>query len=142
MPEERLRNILNRRFDDLRNKRLDFSFVGFINKRLIPVVLQEAGIDDIKKPVSALSEKEKESITRILTDWRMKVRGTKSWPSAQVTAGGVDTGGIDENTMESKLVKGLFFAGEIMDIDGWCGGFNLQWAWSSGYIAGKYAALR
>lgn len=142
MPEERLRSILNRRFDDLRNKRLDFSFVGFINKRLIPVVLQEAGIDDIKKPVSALSEKEKESITRILTDWRMKVRGTKSWPSAQVTAGGVDTGGIDENTMESKLVKGLFFAGEIMDIDGWCGGFNLQWAWSSGYIAGKYAALR
>jgi predicted flavoprotein YhiN len=58
-----------------------------------------------------------------------------------VTAGGVATDEIDEYTMESKLVKGLFFAGEIMDIDGWCGGFNLQWAWSSGFIAGRSAAL-
>ncbi len=59
-----------------------------------------------------------------------------------MTAGGIDTGDIDENTMESKLVRGLFFAGEIMDIDGQCGGFNLQWAWSSGFVAGKNAALR
>ncbi|NLM10618.1 MAG: NAD(P)/FAD-dependent oxidoreductase [Clostridiaceae bacterium] len=142
MPEEGLRNILNRRFEELQSKPLDFSFVGFINKRLIPVILLEAGIENIKKLVSELSEKEKENIIRILTDWRMKIRGTKSWPSAQVTAGGVDTKDIDENSMESKLVKGLFFAGEIIDIDGQCGGFNLQWAWSSGYIAGKNAALR
>lgn len=142
MPEEKLRNILNRRFEDLRDRPLDVSFIGFVNKRLIPVILLEAGIDNIKKPVAVLSEKEKESIIRILTDWRMKIRGTKSWPSAQVTAGGVDTRDIDDNTMESKLVKGLFFAGEIMDVDGLCGGFNLQWAWSSGYIAGKNAAIR
>ncbi|MDD3899278.1 MAG: NAD(P)/FAD-dependent oxidoreductase, partial [Syntrophomonadaceae bacterium] len=70
-----------------------------------------------------------------------KIKGTKSWPSAQITAGGVDTNGIDQNTMESKLVPGLFFAGEIIDIDGLCGGFNLQWAWSSGFIAGQNAAL-
>lgn len=142
MPEEKLRNILNRRFEDLHDKPLDESFIGFVNKRLIPVILTEAGIDNIKKPVRLLTEKEKEKITEILTDWRMKIRGTKSWPSAQVTAGGVDTGDIDENTMESKLVRGLFFAGEIVDIDGQCGGFNLQWAWSSGYIAGQNAALR
>jgi len=142
MPEERVRNILNRRFEDLRDKPLDESFIGLVNKRLIPVILLEAGIDNIKKPVSDLTEREKERIIRILTDWRMKIRGTKSWPSAQVTAGGVDTADIDENTMESKLVKGLFFAGEIMDVDGRCGGFNLQWAWSSGYIGGKNAALR
>lgn len=142
MPEEKLRFILNRRFEDLHDKPLDVSFIGFVNKRLIPVILQEAGIDNIKKPVSALTEKEKEKITGILTDWRMKIRGTKSWPSAQVTAGGVDTRDIDENTLESRIVKGLFFAGEIIDIDGLCGGFNLQWAWSSGYVAGKNAALR
>ena len=71
----------------------------------------------------------------------MKIRG-QELASAQVIYGGVDTKDIDENSMESKLVKGLFFAGEIIDIDGQCGGFNLQWAWSSGYIAGKNAALR
>lgn len=58
-----------------------------------------------------------------------------------MTAGGVATREIDESTMESKLVPGLFFAGEIVDIDGQCGGFNLQWAWSSGFVAGRQAAL-
>ncbi len=63
--------------------------------------------------------------------------GTKSWPSAQVTAGGgVATNEINQSTMESKIVSGLYFAGEIIDMDGICGGFNLQWAWSSGFIAG------
>ena len=76
-----------------------------------------------------------------MTDWRFKIRGTKGWSSSQVTAGGVDTREINQNTMESKLVKGLFFAGEIIDIDGQCGGFNLQWAWSSGFIAGQRAAI-
>lgn len=142
MPKEKLRSIMNRRFKESQNKPLDFSLVGLINKRLIPVILLEAGIDNIKRLVSDLSDTERERIIRILTDWRMKIRGTKSWPSAQVTAGGVDTNEIDENTMESKIVKGLFFAGEIVDIDGQCGGFNLQWAWSSGYIAGKNAAIR
>jgi predicted Rossmann fold flavoprotein len=82
-----------------------------------------------------------ERIVDILTDWRFKIKGTKSWPSAQVTAGGVNTEEINQNTMESKLVKGLFFAGEVIDIDGQCGGYNLQWAWSSGFIAGQSAAL-
>jgi len=101
----------------------------------------EAGINDAGRPVASLSAKEQERIVDILTDWRFKIRGTRSWPSAQVTAGGVDTKEISQDTMESKLVEGLFFAGEIIDIDGQCGGFNLQWAWSSGYIAGQNAAL-
>lgn len=58
-----------------------------------------------------------------------------------MTAGGIDTKEIDSSTMESKLIKGLYFAGEIIDIDGDCGGFNLQWAWSSGYIAGQNASF-
>lgn len=141
MSKDELRKLMTKRFQVGAKKSIDFSLVGLINKKLIPVVLQEANIEDIKRPVANLSNKEKERIIDILSDWRFKITGTKSWTSAQVTAGGVDTKEINQNTMESKLVKGIFFAGEIMDIDGMCGGFNLQWAWSSGFIAGQRAAL-
>jgi predicted Rossmann fold flavoprotein len=141
MTKEELRELINKRFQLGPKKPVEFSLVGLINKRLIPVVLMEAGINDVKRPVANLSVKEQERIADILTDWRFKIKGTKGWSSAQVTAGGVDTREINQDTMESKLVKGLFFAGEIIDIDGQCGGFNLQWAWSSGFIAGQSAAL-
>ena len=141
MPKDELRTLLKKRWQISSSKPLDFSLVGLINKRLIPVVLMEAGLNDAERPVASLSAKEQERIIDFLTDWRFKIRGTRSWPSAQVTAGGVDTREINQDTMESKLVKGLFFAGEIIDIDGQCGGFNLQWAWSSGFIAGQNAAL-
>ncbi len=141
--KEELRQLLKKRFQT--GKPVDFSLVGLINKRLIPVLLMEAGLGrkpkDWQFPAAALSAGEQERILQILTGWRFKIRRTRSWPSAQVTAGGVDTGEIDEKTMESKLVKGLFFAGEVIDIDGDCGGFNLQWAWSSGYTAGQNAAI-
>lgn len=138
---EELKKLLTTRFNNNPKKAVDFSMIGLINKRLIPVVLKEAGIADLKCPVANLTVKDKEKIARILTDWRFKIRGTKSWPSAQVTAGGVSTKEINPATMESKLIKGLYFAGEIIDIDGQCGGFNLQWAWSSGFVAGQNAAL-
>ncbi|MEN6314871.1 MAG: NAD(P)/FAD-dependent oxidoreductase [Clostridiaceae bacterium] len=141
MTRDELGNILERRFRNDPGKPADFSLVGFVNKRLIPVVLAEAGIKDAKRPVAGLSPKDREAIVNVLTDWRFRIRGTKSWPSAQVTAGGVDTDEIDQDTMESLLVEGLYFAGEIVDIDGQCGGFNLQWAWSSGYVAGRCAAI-
>lgn len=140
MSEEEVIALINRRFESDLNKTVEFSFVGLLNKRLIPVILRQAGIKDLKRPVSDITSKERERIANILTDWRFNIRGTKSWPSAQVTAGGISTREIDENTMESLLVKGLYFAGEIMDVDGMCGGFNLQWAWTSGFIAGRSAA--
>lgn len=136
-----LRDIIIRRFKNNPKKTVEFSLVGLINKRLIPVVLKEAGITNLKCPVANIPNKEVDNIVKILTDWRFEVIGTKSWPSAQVTAGGVNTKEIDPNTMESKIMDGVFFAGEIIDIDGQCGGFNLQWAWSSGFIAGQNAAL-
>ena len=142
---EELRQLLQKRFQAGGKKPLDFSLVGLINKRLIPVILMEAGLGSKPKdwqfPAASLPLAEQERILQVLTDWRFKIRRTRSWQSAQVTAGGIDTREIDEKTMESKLVKGLFFAGEVIDIDGDCGGFNLQWAWSSGYIAGRNAAL-
>lgn len=140
LAKEQLITLVTTRWERKPSKTIEFSLVGLINKRLIPVVLKEAGIGDIKRPVAALSAQEQERIITILMDWRFKITGTKSWPSAQVTAGGIATNEINPNTMESKLVKGLFLAGEIVDIDGQCGGFNLQWAWSSGYIAGHNAA--
>ncbi len=141
MTKEELQRLINKRFQQGPDKSVEFSLVGLINKRLIPVVLTEAGIRDLKLPVRELSYKEQEKIADILTDWRIKIRGTKGWASAQVTAGGVDTRDIIPETLESKKVKGLYFAGELIDIDGQCGGFNLQWAWSSGFVAGRNAAL-
>lgn len=141
MSSDEVRAIIIRRFADNPEKTVEFSLVGLINKRLIPVVLSEAGVEDIKRPVSALSTNEAERIVNILKDWRFKIRGTKGWSSAQVTAGGVSTKEINPKTMESILVKGLYFAGEILDVDGKCGGFNLQWAWSSGFVAGLNSAV-
>jgi len=68
------------------------------------------------------------------------VTGSKGFEDAQVTAGGIDVNEINSQTLESKLVSGLYFTGEVLDIDGLCGGYNLQWAWSSGYVAGKNAS--
>ena len=138
---EEVAKLLDKRISYANEKSIEFSLVGLINKRLIPVILAEAGIIDIKRQAVSLSARERLAIVDVLTGWRFKIKGTKSWPSAQVTAGGIRTNEIDPKTMESKIVNGLFFAGEIMDIDGRCGGFNLQWAWSSGFIAGKNAAI-
>jgi len=140
--KDELRAIISRRFQVGAKKPVDFSLVGLVNKRLIPVLLLTAGISDFnQRMVADLIAEEVARIVDVLTDWRFRIRGTKGWPNAQVTAGGVATREIDESTMESKLVPGLFFAGEIVDIDGQCGGFNLQWAWSSGFVAGRQAAL-
>jgi predicted Rossmann fold flavoprotein len=121
-------------------KPADFCFVGLVNKRLIPVLLMEAGIKDIKKKAADITDEERDNMIDKLTGWRFRVRGSKGWTNAQVTAGGIVTTDIDSATMGSKLVKGLYFAGEMIDIDGQCGGYNLQWAWSSGYMAGLDAA--
>jgi predicted flavoprotein YhiN len=73
-------------------------------------------------------------------DWRIPVRGLRGWANAQVTAGGVLTEEISARSMESKRMEGLYFSGEMVDIDGDCGGYNLQWAWASGFLAGWSAA--
>lgn len=137
---EELSEYLKIRFTYMPKKTIEIGLIGLLNKRLIPVILSEAGIDN-KKSVSQISNEEIDALAEILTDWRFNIIGSKSFDFAQVTAGGIDTREIDGRTMESKIVNGLYFAGEIVDIDGDCGGFNLQWAWSSGYVAGLNAAL-
>jgi hypothetical protein len=72
-----------------------------------------------------------------LHDWRITPAGTEGYEKAEVTAGGVDTNGLDSTTMESKHQKNLYFIGEVVDVTGWLGGFNFQWAWASGAAAGR-----
>ena len=74
-----------------------------------------------------------------MKQWKVSVTGTNPFDNAQVCAGGVSLEDVTTQ-LESKIVSGLFFAGEILDVDGRCGGYNLQWAWTSGYLAGKYAS--
>lgn len=141
MTEQELNEFIANRIYTGSRKSISFNFVGFLNKKLIPVILKEAGVLDINKPAGSLSLDERKRIAKLLKGWMFEVTGTNNWPSAQVTAGGVDVSEVNSKTMESKLIPGLYFSGEILDIDGDCGGFNLQWAWSSGYIAGENASL-
>ena len=92
--------------------------------------------------MSALTQLEIENIAYSLKRWKFTVSGTMSWNNAQVTRGGIKTNEINSHTLESKKHKGLYFCGEILDIDGDCGGYNLQWAWSSGYVAGRESARK
>ena len=80
-------------------------------------------------------------ILRALKEFGLAVVGALSWKNAQVTAGGIDTRDFDDTTMESRIVPGLYCCGEVLDIDGDCGGYNLQWAWASGRLAGESAAF-
>lgn len=138
---EGLARLLQKRFRQAGDKSAEFSLVGLVNKRLIPVLLRGAGVSDLKTPAGSLSEKSVERLAALLTGWIFRVTGNTSWPNAQVTAGGVATREINPSTMESLLVKGFYLAGEVVDVDGDCGGYNLQWAWSSGYVAGRSAAV-
>lgn len=140
LPEGELDRLLAERFKSRPDKTLEFSLVGLINRRLIPVLCREAGIDDTVKPVTKVTVSERLRLVKLLRDWPLQVTGTTSWASAQVTAGGVRAAEVNPRTLESKLVPGIYFAGEVLDIDGDCGGFNLQWAWSSGWVAGSSAA--
>lgn len=116
------------------------AFIGVINKKIIPVLLKECGITDLHMPCYELSWKEKNKLIQTLKSWKFTCTGTNDFNQAQVTIGGVTASEINPDTLESKIVPNLHFAGEIMDVHGDCGGFNLQWAWSSGYVAAKSIA--
>ncbi len=88
-------------------------------------------------PLGQLNKGALESIPAMLNGWQLKPAGDEGYRTAEVTLGGVDTDELSSKTMECKSVPGLFFVGEVMDVTGWLGGFNFQWAWSSGYVAGQ-----
>jgi hypothetical protein len=120
----------------------ELALVGFLHKRLIAPLLRDAGVPDPAQPASGLGASRIAAVAARLKDWRFEVTGTDAWRDAQVTAGGVDTAEVDPATLASLRAPGLHLAGEVLDVDGDCGGFNLQWAWSSGHLAGSEAARR
>lgn len=127
------------RFDLLSEKPIEDGLVGLIHKKLIRSVLKEVGIHDQQSKIKDIDSKRISKLVKLLFDWRFKVIGSKDFNEAQVTAGGIKINEIDATTLESKIVKDLYFTGEVLDVDGLCGGYNLQWAWSSGYIAASHA---
>lgn len=111
---------------------------GILHNRLGRVLTQAAGIRG-RAPISELSSQELEEVCRTVKDFRVSLTEPLGMDSAQVTAGGIVTDEFDPMTMESRLVRGLYACGEVLDVDGDCGGYNLQWAWSSGRLAGLSA---
>ncbi|MEC6799106.1 NAD(P)/FAD-dependent oxidoreductase [Photobacterium sp. S4TG1] len=119
------------------NQSIKNTLSRLLPKRLIEVLITRGDITD--KPLKQLNHKEFEQLATYFHHWNIAPNGTEGYRTAEVTLGGVDTDELSSKTMESKQIKGLFFAGEVMDVSGWLGGYNFQWAWSSGYVAGQNA---
>lgn len=113
---------------------------GILPKRVGQVLLKEGNIEPLTRPIGNLCGDEITSIADRLKDWRFAVTGTRGFSAAQVTLGGAQRAAFDPQTLEAHQVPGLFAAGEVLDVDAGCGGYNLQWAWSSGRLAGLSAA--
>ena len=112
------------------------ALTGMLHNRLGRMLVKYAGLD-ANAPLSSLSDGDLDRLAQSCRDFRLAVRGVAGFDAAQVTAGGVRTSGFNPETLESWFVPGLFACGEVLDVDGDCGGFNLQWAWASGRLAGR-----
>ncbi len=130
-----LRELKSRKNQDT----LENLLLGTIHKRLAYAVLKSAGLSPLSRPCATLTNTELRRLTNTLKAWPFQVVDTQGWENAQVTGGGVPLREIDLDTMQSLRQPGLYLAGEILDVTGSCGGFNLHWAWCSGILAGKAA---
>lgn len=120
------------------HKTAERCLIGFLPEKLIPLMLSRSGIGP-NQISRTISRQEAGSLAGLLKNYKIKIVGTKGFDAAQATAGGIPVHEIHAETMESRIVRGLYFAGEIVDVDAKCGGYNLQWAWSSGYAAGLHS---
>ncbi len=134
-----LLRLLARRGGELGKTPVPVLLKGLLNEKLIPVLLAQSNISR-KKRCDQLTSQDLSRLLQACRRFPLKVTGTKSFDTCQVCAGGVDAGQINPDTMECKTLPGLYLAGELLDVDGPCGGYNLQWAWSSGFLAGTSAA--
>ncbi|WP_340121565.1 NAD(P)/FAD-dependent oxidoreductase [Methylobacter svalbardensis] len=124
----------SRRQQKLKNK-LKTILEGYLPKRLIASFLPE---DLLDLSLQNLSDKQIQRVADQFNNWTIKPNGTEGYRTAEVTSGGVDCNTVSSKTMESKQVPGLYFIGEVLDVTGWLGGYNFQWAWSSAWCAGQY----
>ena len=139
LSEEQLDKRILRDFDENKNKQFANALGGLFPSKLIPVMVRLSGIPSDKK-VNEITKEERKIFVNLIKNLPLTVTGTRSFREAIITQGGVSVKEINPSTMESKKVKGLFFAGEVLDLDAVTGGFNLQIAWSTGYLAGVSAA--
>ena len=135
-------DILSERRSRFSKTPLEEFFTGMLNKRIGQLILKTVTGSPLSRESGALSDAELKLAAAMIKKWEFEIDGTMSWNNAQVTKGGAATSEFNPSTMESRLVHGLYASGEVLDIDGDCGGYNLQWAWSSGYIAGKNCSER
>ncbi len=131
---------INRRSGLFANRPLEELLTGFMNKRLGQTLVKLAGVEKLSRLCSSLTPKEISAIAGLCKKFTLQVTGTNGWQQAQVTGGGINTKEFSSITLESKKVKGLFVAGEVLNVTGDCGGFNLQWAWTSGILAARAMA--
>lgn len=135
LSEEKLYDRLQRDFEKYSRKQFKNSLDELLPQKLIPVIISLSGIPP-EKFVNQITREERRNLVKLLKRLEMTIDGSRPIDEAIVTAGGVCTNEINPSTMESKLVKGLFFAGEIIDVDAYTGGFNLTIAFSTGWLAG------
>jgi predicted Rossmann fold flavoprotein len=134
--EETLDRRILRDFEENKNKQIKSVLVQLLPAKLIPYVLKVANIAEAK-PVNAITKEERLTLLRTIKGLPLKARSLRGYEEAIITSGGVSLTEINPKTMESKLVKGLKFCGEVLDVDAFTGGFNMQIAFSTGFAAGN-----
>jgi len=137
-PAQELTGHLQARFERAGDAPLEQALIGLCHKRLIPALLGTAGLSRTASSAASLALAARLAAT--CRAWPMSVTGSLSYNEAHVMCGGIDCADVDPESLQSRLVGGLYFAGELLDVTGDCGGYNLQWAWSSGHVAGERAA--
>ncbi|MBR0060519.1 MAG: NAD(P)/FAD-dependent oxidoreductase, partial [Selenomonadaceae bacterium] len=130
-----------RDFQKFKHKAIKNALVELLPARLIAPILDLSYIDEDKK-IDSITKEERRRLIENLRELTLTVTKTRSLDEAIVTAGGVDVKEVNPKTMESKIISGLYIVGEVLDVDGFTGGFNLQAAWSMGYTAGKQCVIR
>lgn len=123
-------------FEEAKNKQYKNSIQKLLPSKMIPIIIELSGIDPDKK-VNEITKEERMKLVHLLKALPMTIIGLRGWNEAIITKGGVSVKHVNPSTMESKLVNGLYFAGELLDLDALTGGYNLQIAWSTGYLAGN-----
>ena len=139
LTEEQLDHRLLREFEEAKNKQFKNSIGGLFPAKMIPVMLEISGIDPEKK-VNEITKEERRHFIGLIKAFPVTLCGLRDFNEAIITKGGVKVKEVNPSTMESKLVSGLYFCGEVLDLDAMTGGYNLQIAWSTGYLAGLSAA--
>ena len=128
-----------RDLEENRNRAIKNILPGLLPKKLIPVILGLSKIDPEKK-ANSITKEERKNLRVLLKEFRLTVQGLLGFSKAIITTGGINLKEVDPKTMRSKIIKNLYFAGEVLDLDGPTGGYNLQVCWSTGYLAGESAA--